>query len=144
MGKAIPRSKRLKGDPLSVTVTQARQMLNIGPTLIYELITSGELESFMLGSRRLIRYRSIKRLMGGAPGAPAPVPTEAAPAPAFVPIRRSPKKKSEALPERKDLPPNLRAVLQDVSAALRIVGAAVDAADQHIKELLGEVPKRWD
>lgn len=43
---------------------EARQMLAIGKTKLGELIAKGELESIRIGTRRLVKIASIKRLAG--------------------------------------------------------------------------------
>jgi len=47
-------------EPLAVTPRQACILLNIGNTRLYELIGSGELESYREGRARRITMRSIR------------------------------------------------------------------------------------
>jgi excisionase family DNA binding protein len=50
------------GTPVNVTVKRAKTDFGLGVTKLYELIASGEVESFKVGRRRLIRYESLLRL----------------------------------------------------------------------------------
>lgn len=49
--------------PLTVTVAQARKLSGLGLTKTYQLINSGALETTKIGSRTLITYRSLKKLL---------------------------------------------------------------------------------
>lgn len=49
-------------EPEVVSVAEARKMMRLGPTKIYEMIGSGELASVKIGRRRLVRVDSIRRL----------------------------------------------------------------------------------
>ncbi len=49
-------------EPEVVSVAEARNMMRLGPTKIYEMIGSGELASVKIGRRRLVRVDSIRRL----------------------------------------------------------------------------------
>ena len=51
---------------LAITVAECRQTLSLGPTKIYELINSGELESFKVGRRRLIKWTSVQAMLDGS------------------------------------------------------------------------------
>lgn len=53
-------------EPIVVSVTDAAKALNLGRTSIYELMKSGALESVKLGSRRLIKAESVRRLIENA------------------------------------------------------------------------------
>lgn len=64
MGNPIPESRKLNVDPLTVTVTQIRQLTGLGPSNIYKLINDGTLSSFIVGGRRLVHYASVKKLVG--------------------------------------------------------------------------------
>jgi hypothetical protein len=59
-----------QGDPLAVSPRRAAFLLDCGVTRVYELINSGELESYKEGSSRKITMRSIRtrieRLLGAA------------------------------------------------------------------------------
>ncbi len=48
-----------KDEALVVSPTKAKALLDIGTTRLYELINSGQLESFRDGQRRKILMRSI-------------------------------------------------------------------------------------
>ncbi len=50
------------GEMLVVSPRQAATMLNIGVTRLYELLDTGELESYKDGKSRRITTRSIKKL----------------------------------------------------------------------------------
>lgn len=45
---------------LAVSPAQAAQMVGIGRTLLYAAISSGELASFKIGTRRLIRVSALE------------------------------------------------------------------------------------
>jgi excisionase family DNA binding protein len=51
-------------EPVTVTVDGAKRALGLGTTKIYELISSGELETVTIGRRRLVRVSSIRALVG--------------------------------------------------------------------------------
>jgi len=48
-------------EPLAVSPRQACVLLNVGLTRLYELLGSGELESYLDGRSRRITMRSIRR-----------------------------------------------------------------------------------
>jgi len=50
-------------EPLAVSPNKAFDMLDVGVTKGYELINSGELESFTIGRSRKITMASIKALI---------------------------------------------------------------------------------
>lgn len=50
--------------PLLISKKSARESLMIGKTKLDELIASGELETVRIGSRRLVKIASLKRLAG--------------------------------------------------------------------------------
>lgn len=50
--------------PILTSQENARKMLSIGKTKLGELIASGELDTVRIGSRRLVKIASIKRLAG--------------------------------------------------------------------------------
>ena len=66
-------------EPLAVSPRQTGQLLNIGQTRVWDLIGSGELETYWEGSSRKVTMRSIRarheRQLAAARGADA---TEAA------------------------------------------------------------------
>lgn len=51
-------------EPICTSISDAGKLLGIGRTKVYELINSGKLETVTLGRRRLVRYASIKALVG--------------------------------------------------------------------------------
>lgn len=60
--------REVSTEPLLTSKADGRRMLgNIGSTKFDELISSGELESVKIGSRRLVKIASIKRLAGTDP-----------------------------------------------------------------------------
>ena len=48
-----------KDDRLLVSVKEAARLLGIGRTKIYELMATGDLETKMVGRRRMVRYKSL-------------------------------------------------------------------------------------
>jgi excisionase family DNA binding protein len=48
-------------DPIFVTVNEAKRLLSLGHTRVYQLINSGQLERVKHGSKTLIPYASVKR-----------------------------------------------------------------------------------
>jgi excisionase family DNA binding protein len=57
----------INNEPLAVTIREGCRYSGLGRTKIYELIFSGALETTTVGRRRLIRFPSLKALIGGAP-----------------------------------------------------------------------------
>lgn len=53
---------------LSYTVNEAAFAVGVSPRTIYRLIASGELLSFKLGARTLIRRSDLERLIDGLAG----------------------------------------------------------------------------
>jgi excisionase family DNA binding protein len=51
-------------EPLSVSILTAREVSGLGNTKLYELIKTGRLESTRVGSKRLVNYASLKKLVG--------------------------------------------------------------------------------
>jgi len=49
-------------EPLLLSVKQTTAALSVGNTTVYALIKSGELETIKVGTKRLIKYESIKRV----------------------------------------------------------------------------------
>lgn len=55
-------------EPLLTSKANGRRMLgNIGSTKFDELIATGQIESVKIGSRRLVKIASVKRLCGVEP-----------------------------------------------------------------------------
>jgi excisionase family DNA binding protein len=48
--------------PLLVTVKEARRLISVSNTRIYDLINDGSLETVCVGKRRPIRHSSLQRL----------------------------------------------------------------------------------
>jgi excisionase family DNA binding protein len=51
--------------PLLVSIKEARRLVGLGHSTIYARIADGTLETVRLGSRRLIQYDSLRKLIGG-------------------------------------------------------------------------------
>jgi len=51
-------------EPVAVSPKQATQLFPIGITKLYDLINSGEVESALVGGRRWINFRSLKKYAG--------------------------------------------------------------------------------
>jgi excisionase family DNA binding protein len=56
-------------EPLALTVKRTCEVGGFGPTTVYALIKAGKLETTQVGRRRLVKYKSLKTLLGieGAP-----------------------------------------------------------------------------
>lgn len=54
--------------PLAASIKQAGAALGVGKSTIYKLIGTGELESTLIGTRRVIVYESLKALLRPAAG----------------------------------------------------------------------------
>jgi excisionase family DNA binding protein len=52
-------------EPVTVTVPTAIQLSGLGRTKLYELISSGEIDSVLVGTRRLIVFASLKARLTG-------------------------------------------------------------------------------
>lgn len=50
-------------EPLSVTVRTAAQMMGLGLTKTWELASSGQIETFKVGRRTLVKVESLRRLV---------------------------------------------------------------------------------
>jgi excisionase family DNA binding protein len=62
----LDREARCGGlKPITVTVKQALAISGLGLTKLYELINDGTLKAVHVGSRRLIKYDSIEKLLSG-------------------------------------------------------------------------------
>ena len=46
-----------------ISISEAAKSLGLGRTTIYRLIKAGELESVRIGSRRLLKVESIRRII---------------------------------------------------------------------------------
>lgn len=53
------------------SVNEAAQMLGIGRTKIYDMLSKGDLASMQIGTRRLVKIDSIKALIERATGGAA-------------------------------------------------------------------------
>ena len=54
--------------PLLVSVKEARRLIGVSNTRIYDLINDGSLETVHIGKRRMIRYSSLQRIAGALDG----------------------------------------------------------------------------
>ena len=61
-------------NPITITVPAARKLSGLGNTKLWELISSGALESVRVGRRRLIVYRSLEKLLRPATAESVPAP----------------------------------------------------------------------
>ena len=52
-------------EPISVRIATAVKLTGIPRTTLYELIGSGEIETFKIGRSTFIPYRCLKRLVDG-------------------------------------------------------------------------------
>ena len=52
-------------EPISVSVADACRAIGLGRTKFYELIDSNQVETVKLGTRTLVKYDSLKRLIHG-------------------------------------------------------------------------------
>jgi hypothetical protein len=50
-------------DPLTVTVAEARRITGLGLTTIWALIAKKEVDSVLVGRRRLVMFASLRRLL---------------------------------------------------------------------------------
>jgi excisionase family DNA binding protein len=50
-------------EPLTVTVDGAKALTGLGKTKLYELIGEGKLETVKVGTRTLIKTKSIRQLV---------------------------------------------------------------------------------
>jgi hypothetical protein len=55
-------------EPLTITVTDARQLSRLSNASIYKMIAEGRVETTVVMGRRLIVYESFKRALGIVPG----------------------------------------------------------------------------
>lgn len=53
-------------DPLLIDIKETCRTLSLGRTKVYELMNRGDLQTVKLGTRTLVRYESVKRLVGDA------------------------------------------------------------------------------
>ena len=53
--------------PILCSQAEAGKMLAIGKTKLSELISSGQIETVRIGTRRLVKISSLKRLAGNEP-----------------------------------------------------------------------------
>ena len=52
-------------DKLAYSISETAKALSLGRTSVYALIAQGRLETFQLGTRRLVKAESIRRLVDG-------------------------------------------------------------------------------
>jgi hypothetical protein len=55
--------------PLTVSVKRAREMLDISHTTVWKLISEKKLDTVQLGTKRLVIFASLERLIDGLRGA---------------------------------------------------------------------------
>jgi len=53
-------------EPMLTSITNTAKTLDIGRTTVYSMIADGRLEAIKLGSRRLVKTESIRRLIDNA------------------------------------------------------------------------------
>jgi len=63
--KSLPAAASLK--PLGVSVNNACELVGVGKTKLYELISDGRVRSVKVGKRRLIEYASLEALLCPSP-----------------------------------------------------------------------------
>ena len=52
-------------EKLAYSISETAKALSLGRTFVYSLIAQGRLETFQLGTRRLVKAESIRRLVDG-------------------------------------------------------------------------------
>lgn len=52
-------------EPISVSIEDGRRAIGVGRTKFYELIDDGQVETIKLGTRTLVKWDSLKRLIHG-------------------------------------------------------------------------------
>ncbi|WP_157093137.1 helix-turn-helix domain-containing protein [Paraurantiacibacter namhicola] len=60
---AVRKSRAVKGaetEPITVSISDAQNLLSVGRSTVFKLLKSGELSSFRCGRRRLIVLNSIR------------------------------------------------------------------------------------
>jgi len=77
---SISHAELHRAKPLTVTVAMAREISGLGNTTIWALIKAGKLESTRVGTRRLVIYRSLERLLSPSSAVPSPQPRRRPPA----------------------------------------------------------------
>jgi hypothetical protein len=50
--------------PMLVSIKDARKLIGVSHTRIYNLINEGALETILIGRRRMVRYGSLQKLSG--------------------------------------------------------------------------------
>ena len=56
-------SEQQSGEPICVRVNDAARMIGVGRTKLYELISSGEVETIKIGKAKRITTASLHRLV---------------------------------------------------------------------------------
>ncbi|MEE4141804.1 helix-turn-helix domain-containing protein [Pseudomonas viridiflava] len=46
-------------DPISVGVDDAARLIGVARSMLYEMIANGEIQTFKLGRRRLVRVKTL-------------------------------------------------------------------------------------
>lgn len=47
-------------NPISVGVEEAARLIGVARTMLYEMIANGDIETFKLGRRRLVRVKTLE------------------------------------------------------------------------------------
>jgi len=63
-GRGRPRTPVSGTKPLAVTIQDTRRIIGLGNTKVYELIKDGLIETRKVGTRTLVIYASLERLLG--------------------------------------------------------------------------------
>ena len=61
---ALEELRTLPAEPISVRISAAVKITGIPRTTLYELMTSGEIETVKIGRSTFIPYRCLRRLVG--------------------------------------------------------------------------------
>src|SRR5947209_7933319 len=65
-------SKELQLEPIVVSTTTARNVIDVGNTKFWALVKAGTIELVEVGGRKMVVYDSLKRLAGPRPQATPP------------------------------------------------------------------------
>ena len=57
-------TRRSALEPITVSVTTAKHLLNVGNTKFWALVKAGKVELVTVGRSRMVAYRSLKALVG--------------------------------------------------------------------------------
>ena len=70
MNHSIDNALR-SNEPLLCPINEAARLLGVGRTKTYELLATRELESIQIGTRRLVKFDSIKAFIARSAGGAA-------------------------------------------------------------------------